>query len=73
MESLRIYDIDDFVDDGINESIYTILTKYHPFMKKDFSLAIAKIQGNAYVQTLNKYFEMEKYYLTRKGEEENAI
>ena len=41
--------------------------------EKDFSLAIAKIQGNAYVQTLNKYFEMEKYYLTRKGEEENAI
>ena len=40
--------------------------------EKDFSLNIAKIQGNAYVQTLNKYFEMEKYYILRKGEE-NAI
>jgi predicted DNA-binding protein YlxM (UPF0122 family) len=38
--------------------------------EKDFSLAIAKIQGNAYVQTLNKYFEMEKYYILRKGEED---
>ena len=38
MESLRVYDIYDFVDDGINESMYTILNKYHPFMKKDFSL-----------------------------------
>ena len=40
--------------------------------EKDFSLDIARIQGNAYVQTLNKYFEMEKYYILRKGEE-NAI
>ena len=37
--------------------------------EKEFSLSIARIQGNAYVQTLNKYFEMEKYYLLRKGEE----
>lgn len=66
MESLRIYDIYDFVDDGINESIYTILTRYHPYMKKDFSLAnminhITEVEHNEAQERSDKSI-YEKYF-----------
>ncbi len=39
MENFQQRDMYDFVDDGVNKSIYTILNEYHPFLKRDFSLA----------------------------------
>ena len=33
--------------------------------EKDFSYSIDVIEGKAYSQVYNKYFEMEKYYLTK--------
>lgn len=39
MENFQQQDMYDFIDDGVNKSIYTILNEYHPFLKRDFSLA----------------------------------
>ena len=39
MEGFHQQDMYDFVDDGVNKSIYTIFNQYHPFLKRDFSLA----------------------------------
>lgn len=39
MENFQQRDMYDFIDDGVNKSIYTILNEYHPFLKNDFSLA----------------------------------
>ena len=39
MEKFQPQDMYDFIDDGVNKSIYTILNEYHPFLKRDFSLA----------------------------------
>lgn len=39
MEGYKQQEIYDFVDDGVNKSIYTIFNQYHPFLKRDFSLA----------------------------------
>lgn len=39
MYKLPHYDMYDFIDDGKNKSLYTILNEYHPNLKKDFSLA----------------------------------
>ena len=66
MENLRIYDIYDFVDDGVNESIYTMLNRYHPYMNKDFSLAnminhITDVKQNE-AQTKSAKIQYEKYF-----------
>lgn len=39
MENFQQQDMYDFIDDGVNKSIYTIFNQYHPFLKRDFSLA----------------------------------
>ena len=39
MKNIPLYDMYDFIDDGVNESIYTMLNRYHPDLKKDFSLS----------------------------------
>ncbi len=39
MEKFQQQDMYDFIDDGVNKSIYAILNEYHPFLKRDFSLA----------------------------------
>lgn len=41
--------------------------------EKVFSYRLTQIQNNNYVQTLNVYFELEKYYLKRKGEKKDVI
>lgn len=39
MYTLPKYDMYDFIDDGVNKSFYTILSEYHPKLKRNFSLA----------------------------------
>ena len=39
MGSFHQQDMYEFVDDGVHKSIYTIFNQYHPFLKRDFSLA----------------------------------
>ena len=41
--------------------------------EKVFSYRLTQIKNNNYVQTLNVYFELEKYYLKRKGEKKDVI
>lgn len=63
------YDIYDFIDDGINKSIYTILNGYHPVLNKDFSLAnlincmtqLGLQPGQLRVYTINYEKEVEKF------------
>ena len=83
MYKLPQYDMYDFIDDGVNKSIYTILNDYHPNLEKDFSLAnlincmvevgTTKGQIMGFSRTYEKEFERLADLLLKKTRGQRAL